>query len=70
MGNKYPGRPLASNKMVFIHARILQNQLAHLEKLSQLYHLNKSEILREALTSWLNINTPIRQTEEDNGTLV
>lgn len=62
MATNYPGRPPDMNMDTNVHARILGSQARRLDKAVNYFGMKRSEIVREALTLWLNIN-PVKNEE-------
>jgi len=57
MGNRYPHRTKELNMTTIIGVRVLQSQKVKLDSYAQVHNLKISEIVREALTMWINMNS-------------
>jgi len=56
MGSRYPGRPETSNKTAPIGVRLPEYQRNKLQKYAGKYKMSLSDIMREALAIWFNMN--------------
>lgn len=56
MGTRYPGRDKSLNRVDRRTIRVDGYQLVRIEHLSKRFNMTFSEIAREALSVWLNMN--------------
>ena len=54
--SRYPGRPRSSNHTQIITFRCTKYQRDRLKDFSNSFKIKESEILREALSIWFNLN--------------
>lgn len=57
MGTRFSGRPKDLNMEQVTTVRLLPNQRKKLEKYAALYQISVSDLIREAVTVWLNSNS-------------
>ena len=56
MSSRYPGRPETSNKTRLVGVRLNDYQYGRIQKTSQEFKMTISDIIREAVAVWLNMN--------------
>jgi predicted transcriptional regulator len=56
MPSHYPGRIDTLNKQKMVHVRLDDSQKERLEEYAKRYNSSISDIIREAITIWLNLN--------------
>jgi Arc/MetJ-type ribon-helix-helix transcriptional regulator len=56
MGTRYPGRPSTSNRTKMVSVRLEEYQASKVEEYSDKFKMSTSEIVREAIAIWLNMN--------------
>lgn len=57
MGTRYPGRPETSSKGRIISIRLDRYQGGQITEFASKFNMSISNIMREALAVWLNLNS-------------
>jgi hypothetical protein len=60
MANKFTSRSQTLNMVERIEVRITENQKQKLEEYAAKYNIKVSDIIRESITIWLNLNAEKR----------
>lgn len=60
MGTRYPGRPQEDNRTRIVGVRLPTWQREKIEEVAKEFNMSISDIMREALSVWFNLNSEKR----------